>query len=65
MKIPNEIKTLTELLKWVEKNKPKVIVLGKKSRLRNFVDVRDYKEREWLQSFYKRFGNDIQLKYEN
>jgi len=38
MKVPNKIKTLTELVGWIEKEHPKVIELSGQSKIREIED---------------------------
>ena len=39
MKVPNKIKTLTELVKWIEENNPKTLEISLKS---NLLKIREF-----------------------
>lgn len=40
MKIPDKISNITELARWVEKRKPKIIEIGEKSKLQKIVELK-------------------------
>ena len=59
MKIPNKIETLTDLVKWVETNSPKLIEIGQKSKIRKIAEFNDYGKNQWSWKFFR----DIPIKY--
>ena len=64
MKIPDKIETLKDLVKWVETKRPKLIEIGKKSKIRKIAEFNDYiedclGENKWSWKFFR----DIPIKY--